>query len=287
MSPGRRKPVIKIVTDSGSGITPEVARQYDITVIPLYVHFGNETFREGVDLQLPEFLSRLKSAPKLPTTSQPSAGDFLQVYTPMTADGSEVISIHLSAKLSGTVASACTAKGMLPNTRIHVMDTQFITAAQMFMVIEAARMAAAGKSSDDILARLNQFIAGFHLYFVVDTLEYLQKGGRIGKAAALLGTALQMKPLLALEDGIVDAKERIRTKNRALVRIQELAVQETAGRACRFLGVLHAVAYDEACQLQNHLVPRLSPVETMLSEVGPVIATHTGPGVVGVAFYAE
>ena len=279
--------MIKIVTDSGSGITPEVARQYDITVIPLYVHFGNETFREGVDLQLPEFLSRLKSAPKLPTTSQPSAGDFLQVYTPMTADGSEVISIHLSAKLSGTVASACTAKEMLSNARIHVVDTQFITAAQMFMVIEAARMAAAGKSSDEILVRLNQFIAGFHIYFAVETLEYLQKGGRIGKAAALLGTALQMKPLLTLEDGIVDAKERIRTKNRALVRIHELAVQEIAGRSCRFLGVLHAAAHDEACQLQNHLVARLSPAETMLSEVGPVIATHTGPGVVGVAFFAE
>jgi len=279
--------VIKIVTDSGSGITPEVARQYDITVIPLYVHFGNETFREGVDLQLPEFLSRLKSAPKLPTTSQPSAGDFLQVYTLLTADRSEVISIHLSAKLSGTVASACMAKEMLPNARIHVVDTQFITAAQMFMVIEAARMAAAGKSSDEILVRLNQFIAGFHIYFAVDTLEYLQKGGRIGKAAALLGTALQMKPLLTLEDGIVDAKERIRTKNRALVRIHELAVQEIAGRSCRFLGVLHAAAHDEACQLQNHLVSRLSPAETMLSEVGPVIATHTGPGLVGVALYAE
>ena len=121
--------MIKIVTDSASGITPEVAQQYGITVVPLYVHFGTETFRDGVDIQLPEFLSRLKSSPQLPTTSQPSAGDFLEIYKPLIADGSEVISIHLSSKLSGTVASAYTAREMLPEARIHVVDTQFISAS--------------------------------------------------------------------------------------------------------------------------------------------------------------
>lgn len=279
--------MIKIVTDSGSGITPEIAQQYGITVVPLYVHFGTETFREGVDIDLPEFLSRLKSSPQLPTTSQPSAGDFLEVYKPLTADGSEVISILLSAKLSGTVASAYAAREMLPDTQIHIVDSQFISAAQAMMAVEAARMAAAGQSADVILARLKKLVAGFRIYFVVDTLEYLQKGGRIGKAAAFLGTALQMKPLLALEEGIVEAKERIRTKNRALVRIQELVVQDTAGRSCRYLGVLHAAAPDDACQLEARLVSRLSPAETMIAEVGPIITTHAGPGLVGTAFYAE
>jgi DegV family protein with EDD domain len=279
--------VIKIVTDSGSGITPEMAQQYGITVVPLYVHFGTETFREGVDIHLSEFLSRLKSSPQLPTTSQPSAGDFLEVYKPLTADGSEVISIHLSSKLSGTVASAHTAREMLPDASIHVVDTMSISAPQAFMVIETARMAAAVQDVPAILARLEKLIAGFRIYFVVDTLEYLQKGGRIGKAAALLGTALQMKPLLAIEEGIVEAKERIRTKNRAMVRIQELAAQETVGRSCRYLGVLHATAPDEACQLEAHLVSRLAPAETIMAEVGPVIATHAGPGLVGAAFYAE
>ena len=279
--------MIKIVTDSGSGITPETAQQYGILVVPLYVHFGTETFRDGVDIQLPEFLSRLQSFPQLPTTSQPSAGDFLEVYKSLTADGSEVISIHLSAKLSGTVASACTAQEMLPEARIHVVDSKFISASQAMMVVEAARMAAAGQSTKAILARLDQFIAGSHLYFVVDTLEYLQKGGRIGKAAALLGTALQMKPILMLQDGIVEAKERVRTKNKAVMRLRELAVQETAGRSCRHLGVLHAAALEEARQLGDELVAQLMPAETIMDEVGPVIATHTGPGVVGVAFYAE
>ena len=150
-----------------------------------------------------------------------------------------------------------------------------------------SRMAAAGQSTEAILARLDQFIAGSHLYFVVDTLEYLQKGGRIGKASALLGTALQMKPLLAIEDGIVEPKERIRTKSKAVARIQELAVQETAGRKCCYLGILHAAAPQEAEQLKTDLVSALAPGETIMAEVSPIIATHAGPGVVGAVFYAE
>jgi DegV family protein with EDD domain len=279
--------VIKIVTDSGSGLGPDVAQQYGISVVPLYVHFGNDTFREGVDIQLPEFLSRLKSAPQLPTTSQPSAGDFMELYKALAADGSEIISIHLSSKLSGTVASAHAAREMLPEARIHVVDTRSISAAQYLMSVEAARMAAAGRDAQAILARLDQLIAGFRIYFVVDTLEYLEKGGRIGKAAALLGTALQMKPLLALEDGIVEAKERIRSKSKAVARIQELAVQDTAGRKCLYLGILHAAAAQEAEQLKTDLVSQLAPGETLMAEVGPIITTHTGPGVVGAVFYAE
>lgn len=279
--------MIKIVTDSTSGITPEVAQQYGITVIPLYIHFGTEMFRGGIDIQLPEFFTRLKSSQKLPTTSQPSAGDFMQVYQPLVADGSEILSIHLSSKLSGTVASAHAAQEMLPGARIHVVDTQFISAAEGWMAIEAARMATAGKDVPTILARLNQYIASFRMYFVVDTLEYLEKGGRIGKAAALVGTALQMKPLLMLQEGIVEAKERIRTKSKAVSRMQELVREETAGRKCLFMGLLHGAAREEASQLEAALVPAVKPAETMISEIDPVIATHTGPGVVGVIFYAE
>jgi DegV family protein with EDD domain len=279
--------VIKIVTDSGGGITPEIAKQYGITVIPLYVHFGTKVFREGLDIQLPEFLSKLKASPQLPTTSQPSAGDFLQIYAPLVAQGHEIISVHLASRLSGTFASASMARDMLPNARIHVVDTKSVTLGEAMMAIEAARMAAGGQTAEAILARLNHYIAGTRIYFVVDTLEYLQKGGRIGKAAALLGTALQMKPILSLEDGVVEAKERIRTKNKAIARIIELVSNETAGHACRHLSILHAAAGQEARQIQSKLVSQIKPDETTVAEVGPVIVTHTGPGVVGVAFYAE
>jgi len=279
--------VIKIVTDSASGITPQVAQQLGITLVPLYVHFGTETFRDGIDLQLPEFFSRLKAAPQLPTTSQPSAGDFVEVYRPLMADGHEVVSIHLSSRLSGTVTSALTAQGMLPGCQVHVVDSMFIASAEALMTVEAARMAAAGQGVEAILARLRQFVAGFHIYFVVDTLEYLQKGGRIGKAAALLGTALQMKPILSVTDGAVEAKERIRTKSKALARLVDLVVEESAGRSRVYLGVLHAGALEEARELEAKLRERVTPTECMIFEIGPVIATHTGPGAVGVAFYAE
>ena len=279
--------MIKIVTDSASGITQEVGRQHGITVVPLYVHFGTETFRDGVDIRPSDFFSRLKSSPQLPTTSQPSAGDFLEVYKSLTADGSEVVSVHLSNKLSGTVVSACTARDMLPGARIHVVDTQFIAAAQELMVMEAVRMAAAGQDAEAILARLNKLIAGFHFYLTLETLEYLEKGGRIGKAAALLGTALQMKPIVEIRDGAVEAAGRVRSKSKAVAQMLELVKQGTSGRSRVYLGVMHAAALEEARAVETDLVSKLKPVEMTMAEIGPVVAVHTGPGTVGVAFYAE
>jgi fatty acid kinase fatty acid binding subunit len=279
--------VIKIVTDSASGITPEAGRKHGIAIVPLYVHFGTETFRDGVDIRPADFFSRLKSSPQLPTTSQPSAGDFLEVYKSLTADGSEVVSVHLSNKLSGTVVSACTARDMLPNARIHVIDTQFIAAAQELMVMEAVRMAAAGQSAEAILARINKLSSGFHFYLTLETLEYLEKGGRIGKAAALLGTALQMKPIVEVRDGAVEAAGRVRSKSKAVAQMLELVKQGTSGRSRVYLGVMHAAALEEARAVETDLVSKLKPVEMTMAEIGPVVAVHTGPGTVGVAFYAE
>ena len=279
--------MIKIVTDSASGITPEAGRQHGITVVPLYVHFGTETFRDGVDIRPPDFFSRLKSSPQLPTTSQPSAGDFLQVYKSLTADGSEVVSVHLSNKLSGTVVSACTARDMLPAAHIHVIDTQFIAAAQELMVMEAVRMAAAGQNAEAILARVNELSAGFHFYLTLETLEYLEKGGRIGKAAALLGSALQMKPIIEIRGGAVEAAGRVRSKSKAVEQMLKLVMQGTSGRSRVYLGIMHAAALQEARAVETDLVSKLKPVEMTMAEIGPVVAVHTGPGTVGVAFYAE
>jgi DegV family protein with EDD domain len=279
--------VIKIVTDSASGITQEVGRQHGITVVPLYVHFGTETFRDGVDIHPADFFSRLKSSPQLPTTSQPSAGDFLEVYKSLTADGSEVVSVHLSYKLSGTVVSASTARDLLPGARIHVVDTQFIAAAQELMVMEAVRMVAAGQNAETILARLDKLIAGFHFYLTLETLEYLEKGGRIGKAAALLGSALQMKPIVEIRGGAVEAAGRVRSKSKAVAQMRELVMQGTSGRSRVYLGIMHAATPEEARAVETDLVSKLKPVEMTTSEIGPVMSVHTGPGTVGVAFYAE
>ncbi len=279
--------MIRIVTDSGSGLTPAQVRQYNIPVVPLCVHFGTESFREGIDIQAPEFFARLKASPQLPTTSQPSAGDFLEVYQSLAGEADDIISIHLSSKLSGTYASACTASNMAKGVRVHVCDTGLISAAEAMVVMEAARMAQAGQPVGTILARVQQLSDGFKILFTVDTLEYLQKGGRIGKAAALLGTALQMKPLLAIEGGVVEAKERIRTKSKALARIADVALEHAAGRSRVFVGVMHAAVPEEARQLGADLFPKLNPEQTLIAEVGPVIATHGGPGLIGVVLYAE
>ncbi len=279
--------MIKIVTDSAAGLTPDMAKQYGIEVIPLYVHFGEQTYREGLDLSNEQFFAMLKTTPKLPTTSQPSAGDFLGLYKRLTADGSPIISIHLSSLLSGTCASACAARDILTGAQIHVIDSLTISAGQGLMAIEAARLAAAGQPVEAIVDRLETMKNGFELYFVLDTLEYLHKGGRIGKAQALLGTALQMKPILKVKSGPVEPYERIRTRAKAVARLKEIVLNATNGHAQVRLGILHTAAQEEAQKLYDDLVPHIKPVETMLFEVGPVVATHTGPGAVGVSFLAE
>ncbi len=279
--------MIKIVTDSTSNLAPDVAQQYNIEIIPLYVHFGEQIYKDGLDLSNDQFYALLQSASKLPTTSQPSAGDFLQVYERLAADGSTIISIHLSSVLSGTCASAFTARDMMSNAAIHVVDTLTISACLGLMVLEAARMAQDDQSVQAILDRLEIMKSNFHLYFAVDTLEYLHKGGRIGGAQALLGTALQMKPILALQSGRVESFERIRTWNKVTARLKDIVVDAAAGRSQVRLGILHAAALQEAQKLYDELMGKIKPVETMFFDVGPVIATHTGPGAVGVGFLVE
>lgn len=280
--------MIKIVTDSTADLPAAVARQHNIEVTPLYLHFGEQVFKDGQDLDIDRFFDMLTSSPKLPTTSQPSPGDFVDIYKRLTADGSTVISIHLSSKLSGTYASACAARDMLPEANIHIVDTWFISLNLGWMALEAARMASAGASADAIVERLAVMKERSRLYLTVDTLEYLHKGGRIGGAQALVGTLLQMKPILILQDGRVEAFERIRTRAKAIARLKGIVLDSVAGAQQVRLGVLHTRIPDQAKALHDELVAQLDNlVETAISEVGPVIATHVGPGALGVVFVAD
>lgn len=280
--------MIKIVTDSTADLPAAVARQHNIEIVPLYLHFGDQVFKDGQDLDIDRFFDLLTHSPKLPTTSQPSPGDFVDLYKRLTADGSTVISIHLSSKLSGTYASACTARDMLPDANIHVVDTWFISLNLGWMALEAARLASAGASADAIVERLAIMKERSRLYLTVDTLEYLHKGGRIGGAQALVGAILQMKPILVLQDGRVEAFERIRTRVKAIARLKQIALDSVAGAQQVRLGVLHTRVPDQAQALHDELVAQLDNlVETAIGEVGPVIATHVGPGALGVVFVAE
>jgi DegV family protein with EDD domain len=281
--------MIHVVTDSTASLPPELVEECGIHVVPQIVNFGGETFRAGVDLSIDEFYRRLAAASDLPTTSQPSAGDFSELFARLTADGSSVLAIVVSNELSGTYLSAQGARGMLPDADIHVIDSRSVSAPLGFMVVEAARMARAGADIEAIKARVAQMGAAFHIYFLVDTLEYLRRGGRIGGAAALLGTALRLKPILSIQNGRVEPFERVRTKAKATARLMDLVrLGLDPGRDGKiYLAMIHGDAYDRASALHAELVQEFRPAETMLIDLTPAIATHSGPGVLAVAYYQD
>jgi DegV family protein with EDD domain len=274
--------MIKVVIDSTSYLPDDIVRQYDIRVVPLNVHFGQErVYREGVDLTTAQFYELLARSPGLPTTSQPSPGQFQEVFSELTAGGDQVLCIVISSRLSGTYQSASEARRMLPGADIVVIDSYSVAAGLGLMALTAAEMAAAGGTMEEIVSRVEQMKQDIRLYFVVDTLEYLQKGGRIGAAAALIGTLLQVKPILAIRDGIVQPLGRVRSKRKALRQlVADLESQVAPGQPLLCM-VLHAQVPDEARELEMELRKRLRCEKTIAVEVGAVVGTHAGPGVVG------
>jgi DegV family protein with EDD domain len=279
--------MIKIVTDSTCDLPPEVFKQYDITVMPMRIHFGTETFLDGVNISRDEFYQRLRAAPQLPTTSQPSAGEFYEAFKPLVEAGHEVVGIYISSELSGTCASAHAACELLPEAPITVIDPRTTSAGLGWTVWEAARLAEAGADVAAIRARLEEMAGKLRVYFVVDTLEYLQKGGRIGGAKALLGTMLKIKPLLMLHEGRVEPLEQVRTRHKALARMIELMAQEMNGYSKVHAAVLHAQVEDEAKAVAEQVQAAIPCIESFICEIGPTLGTHTGPGVIGLAAYGD
>ena len=278
--------MIKIVTDSTAYLPETFVRQHDIRVVPLYVHFGEEAFREGVELSDEEFYARLKEASALPTTSQPSAGEFHQVFEELAGAGHEIVTLTISSKLSGTWNSAMAAKEMLPEAGISIIDT-FSTAVGMHLMINAAiEAAAAGATRQEIVERIEEIKKTSQLWFVVDTLEYLAKGGRIGNARAFMGTLLKVKPILTLQDGAIEPCEQVRSKPKALARMIEIAEEYVGNKGPQAkVAVLNALVPAEAEALGQELVERMGCAPPLVGDLGPVIGTHTGPGVVGIALH--
>jgi len=280
--------MIKVVSDSSCYLPPAVIEQFDIRVVPLNVHFGEDrVYQEGVNLSQDEFYAMLAEAPELPTTSQPSPGQFREVFAELTQAGHDVLCIVLSSKLSGTYQSALDARHMLPDTNIVVIDSYFVAAALGLMAVTAAEMAAQERSMDEIVARVEQMRRDMKLYFVVDTLEYLQKGGRIGAAAAFLGTLLKVKPILTLDEGIVKPLDKVRSKRKAIQRLlAELESHVSPGQPVQAI-VMHAQVPDEVCELESEVRRRFNCQRTIFGEVGPVVGVHVGPGVLGAAICPE
>lgn len=279
--------MLRIVTDSSAGLPHDLLEAYDIKVVPLKIHFGETTYREGEDLDNARFYQLLGQAEQLPTTSQPSAGEFYEVYSRLTANGDSVISIHISSKLSGTCQSAMVAKAMLPEADITIIDTLSACMGHGMIVLAAAEAVQKGKSRDEVIALVERVINGIQILFVVDTLEYLQKGGRIGGAAALLGTLLQLKPLLEIRDGRVEPLERVRSRKKAVRRALEVLTERFDGQGPLRMMILHAQCPEEAEQLAQKVGELFTCTDLHLAEISPVIGTHAGPGTLGLSGYAE
>lgn len=277
---------VKVITDSTSDIPKELVEELEIKVIPLKVHFGNETFADGVDLSAEQFYERMTHSDIFPTTSQPSPVDFEYAYCEAIEEGyTEILSIHLSSALSGTYQSALIAKDMFASedVNIEVIDSRTATFAIGNMVVNAARAAKEGKSLEecaDIAKKISekQVLLGY-----LDTLEYLQKGGRIGKAAALVGSLLSIKPIISLDDeGEVVAVEKVRGKKKAVRRIFEILTERIPKGSQVSVAIIYGALQEEAKKWLEKAKELYDVQESLYSYIGPVIGAHTGPETIGI-----
>ncbi|MBE0670907.1 MAG: DegV family protein [Anaerolineales bacterium] len=280
---------IAIVTDSTSFLPAEYVKKHNITVAPQVLIWGEETFRDGVDIQPAEFYTRLKTAKTMPSTSQVSPASMQAVFQPLIEQGFEVLGIFVSSKLSGTIQSAVQAKEIMgaAGEKVTIVDSLATSMALSLIALAAARAAEAGASLKDCVAAAEKTRENSGLFFAVDTLEFLHRGGRIGGAQRFIGSALNLKPILALIDGRVEGVERIRTKSKAHDRVLELISEKVQGKSNIRIATLHANASEDAKALLERAAQQNNPVETIFAEVSPVVGTHAGPGTVGLAYSFE
>ena len=280
--------MVRIVAVTSSGLTPEEVGKFGIVMIPQRVNFGLESLRDGIDITNEVFLQRLASSKEFPKTSQPPAGDFVEAFKHIRGEGDEALAVVVSSKLSGTVSSATAAKAELKDDAgIHIFDTLSVACGEGLMVLEAARMAQHGHSVADIMKQLENMRDHMHIYIVFDTLEYLAKGGRIGKAQQLIGSMLSMKPILTLKHGAIEPHERIRTKNKAWARLKEIVDHAIRGKHKIQVAVMYTEITFEATQWANELKEHYHLTECRAYHMSPAVGAHAGPDALGIAYYID
>jgi DegV family protein with EDD domain len=273
---------IALVTDSTAFLDKETLEQYNIEVVPLYVNFENEVIVDGT-VDNATFFEKMKNASKMPFTSQPSPGDFVKVYERLIQEGKEIISMHISSGISGTVESARNAAKIVDQSLISVVDSYSTSAGLAMMLTTASKALEEGSTREEVVAMMEEIKKNIRLLFVPHTLEYLKKGGRIGGAQALLGTLLNIKPILSLVNGKVEAFDKVRTMKKALQRIVDELPTSAEGL---HLGMMIAETSNEHIQLMDELIgERLPGLKYNKYELSPVIGTHSGPGVIGISFF--
>lgn len=277
---------VAVVTDSTAYIPEELVKKHNITVVPLILLWGHEAFEDGVDIQPSEFYTRLSTAKIMPTTSQATIPAMNSTFESLVEKGYDVVGIFISSKLSGTVQSAIQGREMMLKgaEKVAIVDSLSTAMAMGFQVLSVARAAEAGESLSECVKLAEAAREHIGVYFAVDTLEFLHRGGRIGGAQAFLGSALNIKPILSLVDGRVDSVDKVRTRSKVLDRVVDLVVEKAAGRGPVRLATLHANAEADARALLATASAHLNPIETVFSSVSPVIGAHTGPGTVGLAY---
>ena len=281
----REKKVV-VITDSSAYIPESALAGLNVPVIPLWLLWDGENLRDGIDILPSAFYPRLRASKTLPTSSQPTVTEFIDFYQEVAKNADAIVSVLVSAKISGTVDNAQAAVEKLPELDIRIVDSYNSSMGLGHVVLAAARAAADGKSVKEVVAAAEEMRDKINFIFVVDTLEYLHKGGRIGGAKRIMGTALRVKPMLEFRDGQIEPLEQVRTKHKAYARLLEIASERMAGRRmaeATIVDIDNPVDGDRVAQM---VIDRFNPQVIHRSEVSPVVGTHTGPGTIGFAFYA-
>jgi len=276
---------VAIVTDSTANLPKDILDEYGIAVIPLTVNWEGESLLDGVDIQPDEFYERLRSAKEMPTTSQPSVGQFMEFFQKAAETADSIVGVFISEPLSGTMDSARAAAKELSEIPIELVDSRSTAMGLALIVTNAARMAAEGKEYKEIAESARALVPQVRLLFVVDTLEFLHRGGRIGGAQRLVGSVLSIKPILHLDDGSIESLASVRTKRKAVAHLMEIVGDDTGWGSQVHYGVLDAMAPETADKMFEDIKEHGEPIELLRSGISPVIGTHTGPGAVGIAYY--
>jgi len=279
------------VTDSAASIPEQLIESLNIHWVPYYIHRGKETLRDLLTIKRDEFYKWLPGATVLPKTASPGPGDYLTTYEKIAKEENieEIVSIHMTSKGSGAYQAAVAARAMLadtlPNLRVEIIDTLNVSMCQGWMVIEAARAALAGTSLQDIVNRVKEMIPITQMFQTADTLKYLYMGGRIGKAKHLVGSLLNIKPIITMQDGVITALGTARSRLKAYEMIVD-KVESNVGQMGKIkIAYVHAAAQEEAERLRGMFEPRMTCVESIIAELSPALGVHSGPGTAGVCYY--
>jgi len=275
--------MIKIVTDSTADVPETLLEKYDIRVVPISIQFAQETYREGIEIDRPTFYRKLEEC--MPTSSQPSPGEFHEVFEQLSGEGHSILTTTVTSKHSGTYESALLAKSMLPDADIEVFDSLSISIGTGFQALAAARAAEEGKTMAEILQRLEVIRSRMNLFYTPATTKYLERSGRVGKLAGALGSLLRVKPMVKVEDGTMEAFEKVRTRAKAIDRLVELTEQAVGTTDPVGLAVIHAEALGEAEAVRARLESSFNCQEMHVVDLACSLAVHGGPGIIGIISY--